>query len=285
MSCSATVEGPMLQKDSPGAYSSPSWQFGKNCTGWTCIFFRYGRRGHFRNNGRVIPKLTGINRASTFTGFCTIHDDSIFAPIEKRLFMASPEQCFLVAYRSLSMELFLKNAALTTNALSRQSDRGTSPLIQQEIQHVVSLYERGLKLGLNDSQYHKGVCDELLVQGSFEETRAYVIEFDRPIPIVSSGGVLPEAGFDGNSLQDLGLSGRPADFIACNSFINGDRGCVVFSWLQHSDHSCVPFIESLAEISNGALADCLVRFLFEFCENIHMAPDWWESLPRKHRSH
>src|SRR5262245_41520701 len=36
--------------------------------------------------GRVQVVPVGVNEASTFTGFCQRHDDSLFAPIEKRPF-------------------------------------------------------------------------------------------------------------------------------------------------------------------------------------------------------
>ena len=32
-------------------------------------------------DGKVKPQLVGINRASTFTGFCSKHDTSIFGPL------------------------------------------------------------------------------------------------------------------------------------------------------------------------------------------------------------
>ena len=53
-----------------------------------------------KNDGVVMPELIGLNRASTFTGFCSHHDDAIFSPVEKQMFSSSQEQCFLLGYRS-----------------------------------------------------------------------------------------------------------------------------------------------------------------------------------------
>jgi len=39
-------------------------------------------------------KLMGINVASTFTGFCSYHDNLIFEPIEKQPFQNSLQQIF-----------------------------------------------------------------------------------------------------------------------------------------------------------------------------------------------
>lgn len=48
----------------------------------------------------------GRNNASTFTGFCNVHDTEIFLPIEtKPLDLNDAEQLFLIAYRSITREL------------------------------------------------------------------------------------------------------------------------------------------------------------------------------------
>ena len=70
------------------------------------------------------PRLQGINSASTFSGFCTRHDDLIFTPIEKRAFTGTPEQCFLLGYRAVAGELYAKRAALENLDLFQDLDRG-----------------------------------------------------------------------------------------------------------------------------------------------------------------
>jgi hypothetical protein len=45
-----------------------------------------------RTDGRVIPKLIGINDASTFWGFCKKHDATTFASLENRSFVPTDEQ-------------------------------------------------------------------------------------------------------------------------------------------------------------------------------------------------
>jgi hypothetical protein len=37
----------------------------------------------FKNDGVIIPREVGENHASTFMGFCDVHDDQLFAPVEK----------------------------------------------------------------------------------------------------------------------------------------------------------------------------------------------------------
>lgn len=55
---------------------------------------------------RVYFDDIGRNEASTFEGFCSSHDTSIFVALDTRAFdLADQEQLFLLAYRSVAREL------------------------------------------------------------------------------------------------------------------------------------------------------------------------------------
>lgn len=47
-------------------------------------------------DGRLQPVLTGLNKASIFTGFCSKHDNDIFYKIENKPFQGSKEQCSII---------------------------------------------------------------------------------------------------------------------------------------------------------------------------------------------
>lgn len=48
----------------------------------------------FSLSHKITPTLIGINKASTFNGFCSYHDKSLFSPIEDQPFEAIAEHCF-----------------------------------------------------------------------------------------------------------------------------------------------------------------------------------------------
>ena len=77
-----------------------------------------------KNNGRIIPRKAGIKAASTFMGFCAFHDNQLFSPIEKSVFITDKEAFFLLSYRAICYELFNKNMALRSVEITRQSDKG-----------------------------------------------------------------------------------------------------------------------------------------------------------------
>ena len=180
-------------------------------------------------DGRLQPELTGITRASTFTGFCSRHDNQIFSQIEDQPFESSQEQCFLLAYRALVREMFTKKALVSLSDTRKQIDRGKSPIEQQFIQHNSKLMDIGSTIGLDNIQYYKDIYDKVLLSKDFSCVRAYIIELDFPPPIMCSAGLFPEQDFEGNQLQDLYNLELIPHLITYTSFCSGNRALIIFS--------------------------------------------------------
>ena len=160
--------------------------------------------------GRLQPELVGINKASTFTGFCSEHDNKIFSKVERQSFLGSLEQCFLLAYRALAREIFTKKALVSSSNIRRQADRGKSIEQQYALQAKNLLMDTGASAGLRDIEYYKTMYDNVLLSGDFTSVCAYVIELDFSPPIMCSAGIFPEQDFEGNQLQDVAnLEVRP----------------------------------------------------------------------------
>ena len=231
---------------------------------------------------KVHPQLFGINQASTFTGFCSKHDNNTFKPLEDDTFAGTQEQCLLLGYRALAREIYLKKVLSSSdlNDIRRNLDKG-KPFNQQiMMQATWRDYEIGLSAGLKDSQYHKQIYDRIIESRQFEGVRGYIIEFENPPPVMCSFAFLPEQDFDGSELQNLSDLSTAPDLLSVTSFHGGERGIVAFSWLADNDKTCRGFIESLQVIPNGLVTAALLRLFFSHSENIHMAPDWWEALPQ-----
>lgn len=231
-----------------------------------------------KHNGILRPELNGINRASTFSGFCTKHDDGIFAPLEKNQFVGSPEQCLLLAYRSFSRELYTKRAAESANALTKESDRGRPLEDQVAIQQTADFMNAGVSAALKDAEILKPRFDEILMSRKYSSVEAYIIEFEQTIPLVCSGSISPEQDFDGIELQDLLDLSRVPHLISVNLINASGRGYLVLTWLAPDAPTCRALSLSLHNIPDSVVASALLRLVFEFIENVHIAPDWWERL-------
>jgi len=230
-----------------------------------------------KTDGIVKPQLVGINKASTFTGFCSKHDSFIFAPLETTDFTATPEQCFLLCYRALCREFFIKQALAPLLEHARLRDRGKPVHHQYAHQDFIATFERGYSSAIKDLAVRKPAYDHILVTSSFHGVRAYVIEFSRVPPVMCSGGFYPVQDFEGHAIQDLGDLSRSRHLITVTLFHGGHNGVLVIAWLKQDDPSCVPFVESLHRIGDKAVTDAVLRLLFTNYENIHIEPQWWEA--------
>jgi hypothetical protein len=176
-----------------------------------------------RANGRLSPALVGLNRASTFTGFCSIHDSKGFAPVENQRFEPTPEQLGLLAYRALCRELYAKRAQLRAIDTLRQGDRGVPIQQQVAFQRLISSYAQGVQIGLGTLEHYKNRFDVMLGSATWGGLRAYVVDLESAPDVLLSGFIYPEADFSGNWVQQLGRA-EHADGLAVSSIATDIRG-------------------------------------------------------------
>lgn len=236
-----------------------------------------------KHHGVLPPQLVGINGASTFTGFCSHHDNKLFAPIEQRPFSGAQEQCFLLAYRAHSREVFTKTGAAISANDHGTLDRGRSLVEQKAIQSFASAYGEGIQAAQKDIAYQQPRFEAPLMSGDYTSVRAYVVSFDDPPPVMCSGAFGPEQDFDGQDIQDIADTTVIPQLICVTSFFGGTYGHFVFTWLPEDDPVCVPFVKTLVAISDTELSSALVRLMFESIENIHISPQWWRALTPHHQ--
>ncbi|AZC86677.1 putative cytoplasmic protein [Pseudomonas chlororaphis subsp. piscium] len=231
-----------------------------------------------RNNGKLTLSKVGINQASTFTGFCSYHDKELFSPLEDFPITLSDEQLFLLAYRSLSRELYAKQETTKTAEFIRQSDRGQNIADQVSIQNSANAYGFGINLALQELHSIKAQMDDMLINKNFSSMNHCVIELASLPKVLVSASTQPEFDFSGNRLQNFGNPHQMMSHIIFNCISYDERGCFVFSWLDDSDDICSKFIDSLINIGEQDISNALVRFCYSFAENTWASPAWWESL-------
>lgn len=232
-----------------------------------------------KNNGQIVPELRGVKSASTFTGFCSFHDGEIFKPLEQSRFVGTAEQCFLLTYRAFSRECYTKRAMNSLLDKMKSMDSGKDQVGQMFHQITVQATELGAQAATKDNLWHKAKYDQVLLSGDYSKVRACIFYIDQLPQVMCSSGFNPTEDFEGNQLQNLFDLNNVPKMIGFSSIaVEDDRGAIVFSWLPDSDDVCVPFIESLNARLDDDLPNALIRFFFEATENIHMKPEWWETL-------
>jgi hypothetical protein len=242
----------------------------------------YGYKSGFsqldKTAGRFEPALIGINDASTFTGFCSVHDSDTFAPLERQEFPATDEQLALLGYRAICRELMAKRGALRLNPTLREGDRGLGVGSQRAWQDKMLGHEIGMALGLTDLEHAKRQFEETLRTREFSRVRKLLIEFDSSPAVLACAALTPEFDFDGRKLQDLNDLATTMDMVTFSLVgTSSGKGASVFSWIDDS-HVASQFVASVDAIAPDDLPHRLVQFSFESFENIYWSPEWWESL-------
>jgi hypothetical protein len=231
-----------------------------------------------KNKGKIEPELIGVNKASTFSGFCGYHDGLLFQPIEQYRFSNTPEQCFLLAYRAFSREFYTKKAMADVQAnLMRKLDKGKGEFFQIDLQEKNFLMSIGIQLALRDNEYHKAHLDKCLESDNYEKIRAISFKLNAPPPVMVSGATNPTHDFLGGCVQDLMDDEKAPDCWSATSFYDGESGWIVFSWLENSEPSCKAVVETLLAKPKGDWAAYLLQYLFSNFENFFISPEWWEA--------
>lgn len=237
----------------------------------------FPKNGDFEN---IEAKPRGVGLASTFTGFCGFHDNIVFEPIEKYPFQSIPQHAFLLGYRAVCKELFLKRAAMEMSPFRRTLDRGKDIDEQIGLQELMRFYDEGAALGLKEIEFHKAAFDEALLRSDYSMVNLYIIRLDRVPDVMCSGATQPEYDFDGNQIQDWYDREAELDWFTYSLIATDTGGAAVFSWMGDQP-ACLRFIKSLDSLRDDQISHALVRFTFEYFENSYFSPDWYEGLDAK----
>lgn len=234
-----------------------------------------------RTKGVPNLKKVGVNRASTFLGFCKHHDNALFEPIDKAPLEPLKKQLALYAYRCLCREYFVKENAVAV--LSKMKNHAE---LDSSSRQLLSDSQIGHSIGLAGLIHHKSIFDAALRAGDYEQFEFTYFASQSPCPIQLSGLLYPDYDFEGDRLQDLGNHGAPLDLIAFFTAPTEDGWAFGFAWHVSSNRTCVPFMQSLAaKVATGEkVEDALLRFSLSCCENHAVRISWWDALDEASRS-
>lgn len=248
--------------------------------------FKIAERGHViqlsadisilkQSGGRLAGKTIGVKDVSTFAGFCEIHDNELFEPIDNTSLIPTELQILLYAYRCLCKEYFVKeNAAELMKKYSVHAEN------TKEQERIFKEMSRGTTLGFDNLKHHKSYFDNCLSEKSYQDIFYVCFLSNDPWNIQVSGVLYPWYDFLGNELQDTSDFEYVPELLTVFTAPTSQGWAYVLAWHVSSDKVCSQLVGSLtAWISNGySLPDALLRFTFSSFENHAIRPSWWNKL-------
>lgn len=246
-------------------------------------------------------KLTGIKKASTFTGFCAMHDNDLFNPVDLSDYVDfddnSMDQIARLSLRAVACEHWKKLTALnlygemSKHAGNRDANK-LAEMLGVELNDALYLIETkeqtlapALLYAKKDAERGRRMLLSLLNQiekRKFHLSRACVFRFRSP-PLIAAASLFPiQFYLDGSPLvNDPYMDDLPE--VALNVLPSGGESLVVFLWHKRFDKSFAPFFEPVVALSVEEKQILISKMLFMHCENFAMSPSLVDSWGREAR--
>jgi hypothetical protein len=231
-----------------------------------------------RSDGEIEHHLVYIATATTFTGFCGLHDAQLFRPIDTSSLKPTREQAFLFHYRAICRELYVKRPTLESTSQLREADRGRSVKFQERLQKLVAVGQMAISNSISELEGEKKICDAAIQAGTLPDIHGLVFHFDDLPTIACSGLTQPVFDFRGNEIQNLADMTIPMQRMSFTLLPSDSGGIGVLAWLASSDQVCRRFANSLLNVSDEAKCSAIVQWVFDSFENHALQPEWWEGL-------
>lgn len=235
------------------------------------------RDGHVKGitvhvQGSAVPVVKfvdiGRNKASTFTGFCSIHDAEIFRLIDTSPFDSSNDHhLFLVAYRAVARELHtvMEAASKLQSGFVKRVELG---LDDQDQRSPASMLALAQMVKAYETYQYKFHFDKALHSGNYDEIAHNVLRINHPRPTVAVSSLFS---------IDQSKHGHESPRVALNVFpLSQGESVATFSYLK----SDLPLVrDGLHKIllSTGDYQKYeLSKLILNSCENFVLSPQYFD---------
>jgi hypothetical protein len=222
-------------------------------------------------------RLRGINKATTFTGFCEYHDTLIFRPIETREYcISNQEHNFLFAYRAFAYEWYEK---ITQMNMVRGTIKQNPELLNNE--DFVSYY-RGTQLSLEDIEATKAIFNKGLLDNKFEVIISSARILDYPVSFATTFCFGPYYDIEGEPFEIINKDENDDEFSSRFKLLyltikpEKNRTIIIISSLREDSEYFKSIIDQFNQLSEQKFKRVLNNLVFEYSGRVVMSPRLWE---------
>lgn len=212
-------------------------------------------------------KLTGINKATTFSGLCGLHDQEFFRILDTRdVDISDPEYLFRLAYRALLRELY--------NKLIFEKMAQDQPILLEH-SDTNSLID-GATFGLGALQYlkqYKSEVDHMLVAKKWDGFEHVSYAMGKASPTVAVSGFV--------SLDDVD---RFSNAKAAYSILPTSQGMVAVFSSKTSDYPALRnYLDRnlSAPLRSRRFQNELSVLILRDTDNFVISPRYWDNLSQE----
>lgn len=218
----------------------------------------------------------GLRDVTVFNGFCQKHDRELFACIETEPFRFFRQQTFMLAYRAVARECYLKRKQYESLPTPQEyaDIHGIADALQYS--EAALIFQAASLSGAEDAEELKASFDQHLLNQAWDRVVTRAILFPTKPTVLAAGAFQPFYDMNGQQLQDF--EDLTADMSQiCMSVIPIETGgAAIFSWLDSSNLAPERFFESIAQAAD--LTSAVVHAIFDNTENFAINPAWYDTL-------
>jgi len=224
----------------------------------------------FDKGPQVSFGLVGRNVATTFTGLCKDHDNSLFAPIDdNEIDTKNKEHLFLLAFRSVLKGLHAAMKAAIDIQSSYMRGIGLGKFDSNNVDLPMKLATEKLQAAYFFDMY-KLLYDQILLDRCFGKVlhREFVLNTEIPTLAVSSV-------FSCDIFSNATVG--PA-YMVLNIFPSNNKTKVIFSYLKEHIDEAQTIFSHLMFANQHYLKYEVFKLVLRKCENFVLAPWIYESF-------
>lgn len=230
-----------------------------------------------REEAALALHRVGIKTASIFTGFCAKHDRDLFSCIELEEFVGRPDQCLAIAFRTVSRELYGKDAMTHLKETLRSADKGMPVEQQLMFQRYLSVIDQGMQAALREIAATHRALATAFASGDSHKLRTVIFEFAAPLPFMVAGAWSPFTDLYSRRLQS-GYVDELLQQVIIASFACATGGVICVSWLAEDNAPGMRIAEQVCDLPASAQATALLQLATKHVENVFFRPSWFAAL-------
>ena len=218
----------------------------------------------------------GRKQATTFTGFCKVHDKIVFQPIEDKEYKGTAEQKFLFAYRAIALENYKKKKVLH---MLRETFKLSPHALWKNI--IFKDYVTGIELGNRDTNYYLKKFNKALLKQKYDIIETKEIIFDYEVKFACCGTSQIDRDLEGNIINnfyDLDI----VKLFFLNIFPNDGKTVILISYLKE-DTYYKEMLNKVMEFEDKKKKRFFNILIASSIENIAVNPEFWESFSKEEK--
>jgi hypothetical protein len=226
--------------------------------------------------GHMPLEPIGRAQATTFRGFCDVHD-KYFEPVDTQdYFISDLKMNFLFAFRAAAREYTVRQGA---EKMIRDVVDGKNLELAMSSQGKLLLedYLLGFSKGTSDLENIRIILNNNFLQKRYWKLNTEVLILVGEYPIVASSIFKIEKGPDGaviNDIKNLKSIGRPC-FLTL--FPQEGRTFCILSWFR-KDNQYYQSLSGMNNLSDKEKKVVISNLLISYVENFAVNPDYWSNL-------